>query len=141
MHGCFLRCFLVLADIHAPLPPGRTIVSFWLFDIIILLVARAIRYYAQVGRRLGLYLTMDPRDDVRSSIGSDVSTHSGTDVDMPPMIAPTDPDHRMSRSRSNKLDYRPGEECREAQREYRCQVRRRATSAGGCQNVPKSLSV
>ena len=114
-----------------------------MFDIILLLIARAIRYYAQVGRRVGLYLTMDPRDDVRSNIGSDVSTHSGTDVDMPPLMEQTHPDvvRVMSRSRSNEADYRGGKECREAQREFRCQVRRRATSAGGRQNVAKELSV
>jgi hypothetical protein len=44
--------FLVWLTSTPPLPPDRTIFSFWLFDIIILLVARDIRYYAQVGRRL-----------------------------------------------------------------------------------------
>ena len=44
------------------------IASFWLFGNILLLVARALRYYAQAGRRRGLYLTMDPRDDARIAI-------------------------------------------------------------------------
>jgi hypothetical protein len=92
---------------------------------------------------MGLYLTMDPRDVASSSIDSDVSTDSGTDVDMPPMIARTHPDmvSCLSRSRSNIFDNRPGEECLKAQREYRCHVRRRAKSAGGCQRGAKRLSV
>ena len=39
------------------------------------------------------------------------------------------------------FDGRPGEECLEAQREYRCHVRRRAISAGGCQRAALRLSV
>ena len=39
------------------------------------------------------------------------------------------------------FDGRPGEGCLEAQREYRCHVRRRAISAGGCQRAARRLSV
>ena len=42
--------------------------SLGVFGNILLLVARALRYYVQVGPRLGLHLTMDPRDDARIAI-------------------------------------------------------------------------
>ena len=48
------------------------IASLWLFGNILLLAARALIYYAQIGRRRGLHLTMDPA----TMLVSRVSFHS-----------------------------------------------------------------
>ena len=68
--------------------------------------------------------------------GSEGSTDSGTDPDMPSLIY-----HKMSRSRSNTFERRPSVEALDAQRKFRNQVRRRRKSAGCCEQGTGRLSV
>ena len=84
-----------------------------------------------VDNHLGLCLfsavfTMDPRDDT-IGYGTEESTNSGTDPDMPPLVD----GKPIVRSWSNgEVEVRSSVATREAQVQFRCQLRRRAKSAG-----------
>ena len=69
---------------------------------------------------------MDPRDDT-IGYGTEESTNSGTDPDMPPLVD----GKAIVRSWSNgEVEVRSSVATRESQVQFRCQLRRRAKSAG-----------